>query len=120
MSSSPIGSQRTELPLDAFDLSPISLLRHYPGLLNQLVCTLTFSEVVSTNSVEKLNPHFCVLKNIDRYVFGFIHLIVLSYRPYHSSLFTIRFICFFPAALFLIFCLPVSFCTLTQQLANSA
>ena len=83
MSSSPISSQRTELPRDPFDPSPISLLRHSPGLLIQLAGTSTVSEVVSTNSVEKLNQLVCVLKNIVHYVFGF-------YSSYCA------FICFLP------------------------
>jgi hypothetical protein len=65
--------------------------------------------LVFTNSVQKLNPlFFCVEKRSLYFRFLFIFL-RFHFVSYHSSLFTIRFICFFPAGLFLIFfCLLIS------------
>jgi len=86
MSSSPINSKRSELPLDSFDPFPISLFRRSHNILIHLVCTLTVSEVVSTNSVEKLNPLVLVLKNIVHYVFGFhsSYCAFISFVPFKS------------------------------------
>lgn len=108
MSSSPISSQRGELPLDSYDPFPISLL---------IILMVSWSTWFVLQQFQKWFPQilsrnwirlFVCWKTLSIMFSGFIHLIALSYRSYHSSLITIRFICFFPAALFLIYCLSVS------------
>lgn len=120
---SPVSSQRTELPLDYFDPSPISLLRHSPGLLIQLVYTLSVSEVVSTNSVEKLNPLVFYLKNRFHYIFGFYssYCAFISFVPFKSTCHSFHmFLSNSFIFNFLSFSLHSPLSTHTQQLANSA